>query len=71
MVFFLSRGHSFAEGMKGVPGFPFKFLIPGEGYPLWVVYAVWIAVVVALYPACKWYDRYKSSHPEKKWLSYL
>jgi uncharacterized membrane protein len=71
IVFFLSRGHSFAEGMKGIPGFPFKFLIPGEGYSLWVPYAIWIMVVIALYPACKWYDRYKSSHPQKKWLSYL
>lgn len=71
IILFLSRGHSFAEGMKGVPGFPFKFLVPGEGYSLGVTYVIWFAVVVALYPVCKWYDRYKTSHPEKKWLSYL
>ncbi len=68
---FLSREHTMAEGMKGVPGLPFKFLIPGEGYSLWVVYAVWIAVVAVLYPLCKWYDTYKTNHKEKWWLSYL
>lgn len=68
---FLSRGHNLAEGMKGLPGVPFKFMIPGEGYSLWAVYTIWISVVIALYPLCKWYDQYKSNHPEKKWLSYL
>ena len=68
---YLSRGHSMKEGMQGVPGLPFKFAIPGEGYSLWVVYGIWIAVVVALYPLCKWYDNYKTDHKEKWWLSYL
>ena len=68
---YLSRGHSFAEGVKGVPGLPFKFAMPGEGYSLAITYLIWISVVIALYPLCKWYDRYKTSHPEKKWLSYI
>ncbi len=71
IVLYISRGHSLQEGMAGIPGMPFKFIIPGEGYDLWVAYAIWIAVVVALYPLCRWYDRYKTIHPEKKWLSYL
>jgi uncharacterized membrane protein len=71
VLFFLARGHSFSEGMNGLPGLPFKFTIPGEGYNLWVVYGVWIAVVISLYPLCKWYDRYKTNHKEKWWLSYL
>lgn len=70
-LLYLSRGHSPAEGMKGTPGIPFKFITPGEGYDLWVVYAVWLSVVIALYPLCKWYDQYKSNHKEKWWLSYL
>ena len=71
IVLFFSRGHTVAEGLKGVPGMPWKFVVPGEGYSLAIAYAIWITVVIALYPLCKWYDRYKSSHPEKKWLSYL
>ena len=71
IIFYLSRGHSFAEGMKGIPNLPFKFVVPGEGNSLWVVYGVWLAVVIALYPLCKWYDNYKTNHPEKKWLSFL
>ncbi|MBI1342696.1 MAG: DUF1624 domain-containing protein [Terrimonas sp.] len=70
-VLFLSRGHSFADGLKGVEGLPWRFIIPGEGYSLGIAYLIWISVVVALYPICKQYDRYKSSHPEKKWLSYI
>ena len=70
-IFYLVRGHSVAEGMKGVPGLPFKFAVPGEGYSLWVVYGIWLAVVIALYPLCRWYDNYKTKHKEKWWLSYL
>jgi uncharacterized membrane protein len=71
IIAYLARGHTLAEGMEGVPGLPFKFAYPGEGYNLWIVYGVWLAVVIALYPLCKWYDRYKTDHKEKKWLSYL
>jgi uncharacterized membrane protein len=28
---------------------------PGYGYDLWVVYAIWIALVAALYPLCYWF----------------
>ncbi|HMQ07910.1 MAG TPA: heparan-alpha-glucosaminide N-acetyltransferase domain-containing protein [Saprospiraceae bacterium] len=45
--------------------------VKGYGYNLWVVYAVWIGIVFITFPFCKWYDRYKSGHPEKWWLSYL
>lgn len=71
IILYLQRGHTMAEGMKGVQGLPFKFTLPGEGYSLGIVYLVWIAVVIALYPLCKWYDRYKINHKEKWWLSYL
>jgi uncharacterized membrane protein len=71
ILLYLSRGHTVADGLKGVPGMPWKFAAPGEGYSLAVAYAIWISVVIALYPLCKWHDKYKSSHPDKKWLSYL
>jgi uncharacterized membrane protein len=44
---------------------PLKF-----GYSLWGVYAVWIFVVLVLYPVCRWYNRYKQTH-SYWWLSYL
>jgi uncharacterized membrane protein len=69
-IFFLMRGHSFEEGIHPNGGFP-NFLKPGEGYNLLVVYLIWIGVVATLYPLCKWYDRYKTNHKEKWWLSYL
>lgn len=43
----------------------------GYGFSLGVVYLIWIAIVLFLYPICKWYDGYKSSHRNKWWLSYL
>jgi uncharacterized membrane protein len=45
--------------------------LQGYGFSLGVVYLVWFGVVVALYPLCKKYDRYKASHRDKWWLSYL
>jgi uncharacterized membrane protein len=41
------------------------------GYPLYVVYLVWIGVVIALYPFSKWYMEYKARNKDKWWLSYL
>lgn len=46
--------------------------LKGYGFSLWVVYAVWIAVVLALYPLCKRFDVYKrANQAQKRWLSYL
>ena len=52
---------------------PFLFGRPekGAGLPLAGIYAVWIFVVLVLYPVCKWYGKYKAEHREKKWLRYL
>jgi len=43
---------------------------PGWGYALPVVYAIWIAVVVALYPLCRWFASMKARRRDA-WLSYL
>ncbi len=45
--------------------------LKGFGFPLWVVYAVWVGVILFLYPLCKKFDKYKKAHKEKWWLSYL
>ncbi|HEY5774191.1 MAG TPA: heparan-alpha-glucosaminide N-acetyltransferase domain-containing protein, partial [Chitinophagaceae bacterium] len=68
-VTYFMRSHSFSEGVN--PTAFIKFIQPGEGVQLRYVYLVWLAIVIALYPLCKWYDGYKTNHKEKKWLSYL
>lgn len=43
---------------------------PDHGFPLWVVYAVWIAGLIILYPLCAWFAGVKRRN--KHWLlSYL
>ena len=70
-VVFFSRGHTMQDAINSAQNLPFIFIIPGEGFGLAVVYLVWLAVVISLYPLCKWYDTYKTNHKEKWWLSYL
>jgi hypothetical protein len=41
------------------------------GYPLWVVYLIWIGIVLLLYPLSKKYMIYKANNKDKWWLSYL
>jgi uncharacterized membrane protein len=43
----------------------------GYGFSLPVAYLIWAAIVVGLYPLCKWYDAYKQANKDKWWLSYL
>jgi uncharacterized membrane protein len=57
------QGFTLADFDNGLP--------PGFGVNLGMTYAVWLAVIIILYLPCKWYDKYKSSHRENKWLSYL
>ena len=52
------------------PGSPFLFRPSDLGFGLLGVYAIWIIVVLILFPLCKRYDQFKSTH-KKWWLSYL
>jgi uncharacterized membrane protein len=70
-IAFFMRGHSLQDAINAMQNVPFLFNIPGEGYGLVIVYMIWAFVVISLYPLCKWYDKYKTSHKEKWWLSYL
>lgn len=45
--------------------------LKGFGFPLWVVYVVWIGIIVLAYPLCKKFDDYKKNNRHKWWLSYL
>jgi uncharacterized membrane protein len=43
---------------------------PGYGYSLTIVYLVWLGVVLALYPVCRWFAGVKARRRDA-WLSYL
>ena len=46
--------------------------LKGYGFSLWVVYLIWIAVTLLLYPLCLRFSEYKRAHQaDKKWLSYF
>ncbi len=45
--------------------------LQGYGFSLWVVYLIWLILIIALYPICKWYDGYKTRNRQYWWLSYL
>lgn len=68
VVVFYLQGFGSAEIIS--PNNPFFFKPNGFGFGLWGVYAVWAIVIVALFPVCKKYGLYKSSH-HQWWLSYL
>lgn len=71
----------FTIGMVYVQGFSWKDLLfgpflygrpaAGSGFGLGGVALAWIAIVILMYPLCKWYGKYKEDHPEKKWLRYI
>ena len=66
-VFF---GEGFSVDQIVTPNNPFLFRPSAFGFGLLGVYIVWIIVILILYPLCKKYDRYKSTH-RYWWLSYL
>ena len=51
-------------------GGPRNLFPPNFGYDLWVTYVVWAAIVIGLYPACRWFARVKERRRDW-WLSYL
>ena len=51
-------------------GSPSALFPPDFGFPLWTVYAVWVAVLLILYPACLWFARLKQRRHDW-WLTYL
>lgn len=68
VIVFYAQG--FTSANINTPGVPFRFKPNGVGFGLAGVYAVWLFTFLVLYPLCKKYDRYKSTH-QHWWLSYL
>ncbi len=68
VIFFFVQGYPTSRISD--PNSPFLFRPPEFGIGLGGVYLIWIFVFLVLYPLCKKYDRYKSTH-SNWWLSYL
>jgi len=65
-IAFFATGFTMEQAATGMMLFrPNEF-----GFPLGIVYLIWIAVVLILYPFCKRYSQYKATHTHW-WLSYL
>ena len=63
-------GYSWTDMILTAKSFMTASLI-SYGYNLLIVYLIWIAVVLALYPFCKRYNEYKMNNKSKWWLSYI
>jgi uncharacterized membrane protein len=73
-VLHLGLIHALALAIGTLAGFEpaafltaWPFLPPGWGYGLPVVFALWVAVVLALYPACRWFAAVKATRPGRWW----
>ncbi len=71
VISFYFHGHTLEKIAEAESVFKWKFVVLGEGFGLLGVYLIWFFVILCLYPLCKWYDKYKTNHKEKWWLSYL
>jgi uncharacterized membrane protein len=45
--------------------------LQGYGFSLVFTYALWIIIIIGVYPLCKWYDNYKRVNRDTWWLSYI
>ncbi len=60
-----------SQGYDAAVFFNLMFAFPkGYGFSLPVVYLIWIAIVLALYPVCKWYGALKRRRKDP-WMSYI
>ncbi len=71
LVYFFVKGHEQTMANELLQTIPWAYVVPADGLTLGYIYLIWITVIVSLYPLCKWYDNYKTTHKEKWWLSYL
>jgi len=72
LITYFARGHSLSEGMKGLEGLPFKICCPRRR----IFFRLCIYDLVGyrhfnVFRCVNGYDKYKTNHKEKKWLSYI
>jgi uncharacterized membrane protein len=68
MIAVLSSGFSWEQAAD--ENLFFKFRPVEFGYPLGIVYLIWIVIVAALYLPCRWFGNYRETR-KTWWLSYL
>lgn len=68
VILFFVSGYSTSQISD--PQVPFLFRPATFGYPLVIVYSIWLSLITLLYLPCRWYDKYKRTH-HQWWLSYL
>jgi uncharacterized membrane protein len=67
-VMVLLQGYSISDMPIGTLSFGRP---AAAGVSLPIVYVVWLGLVIALYPLCAWYGRYKAQHPKVVWTRYV
>jgi len=50
---------------------PFTEIPEDQRWSLGLLYLVYAIDLVVLFFACKWYEKFKFSHPQIKWLKYI
>lgn len=70
IIFLMIENKDYSIMLNMTPFLPNQYQLMEYGYPLWVVYLVWVIVILILYPICYKYMKYKSNS-KKWWLSYL
>jgi hypothetical protein len=70
MLALLYVGRDWKEYILSAQGIASGKLI-NFGFGLGTVYLLWLAVVIVLYPLCRWYQQVRQAHPTKWFLKYL
>jgi uncharacterized membrane protein len=65
-----SKAAGFAFNPPPSMGAPAGLFPPNYGYGLSATYCFWLLVVIASYPLCRWFARFRANH-RYWWLSYL
>jgi uncharacterized membrane protein len=64
-----TAGYDWRDWILTGPDPPWEAGFKGYGFSLAITWLIWVCLVVALYPLCKWYDSYKQTHKRQWWLS--
>lgn len=68
LVVLIKNGKIFPEWYATAP---YAGVPPEQQWSLGMLYFVFVIDVFILYLLCRWYAKYKTDHPEKKWLGYI